>query len=1142
MPLTIRYVERLEDVLEPAREFLARDRDLFARPRIVVPNAGTKAWLHDRLARELGASGPGRGDGIVANVEILYPGAILALLQPPPDPRTPDPWSLDRLTFAVLDTIMNLDPVELGMPFPVEGEPLLVARRIAGLFDEYHVRRPGMILEWERGKGNPVLAPTANDVQHDGHPVPASLRESDLWQFTVWRAVRRRIDGPSPPARRGVGHQPSREPLLVAGLESLALPQLECLEALGAACDVEALLVHPSPGLRTAWAATGRQPLRDDLRDRPLQKLRDPEFPEGVDPLLPVWLAGSRELEELLAARAVPIAASPPPRRDGHADSLLARMQRTVAAGGLPEATPHDPARDRSIAIHRCHSLSRQAEVLHDALLEAFAEIEGLEPHEVAIVSPCLEKAAPHLEAAFRRTVVGIDKHGVEQPVYLPLVVADRAIRETSAAADLLAALLALPGSRASIDDVLAVAGHPLVRTGCGVTADTLATWTDLLERTMVRWGLDPAHRARHGLALGDHAAIHTWQLGLERMLLGATLPDAPPRPALGGVVPLADLDPVDLDAIARLVRILDVVRGLATAASERRPVAAWCDTIERALVALCGEECPELAEPLGQLRRLRAAAAGTAAEHAAVPFEDVHRLLVTWLDEQVGRQPLRSGRITATSMVPLRGVPFRVICVIGYDDGAVGVGEADGDDLVARQQLVGDVDPRADQRRALLDCLMAAGERLVIACNGRNVKSNKRVPLVTPLAEFVEFAVRHGVAREKYDAASGIEVDHPRHQFSRRNFTAGGVRPGGIWSHDRLAADVLALAEAEPPPRAADPGPGGAAAAPAAPVVIELKLLERMVRDPLGLYLEETLGIDTWRDEETVVPATLPTTLEKRRARDLALELTRQLVRDPHAAAAWVEAKQLSGELPFGPHVRRQVEEIVALATGLKAGAEASGLDLAALTAQKLEDAQQVGGHRLVGPLAGIHSDPHRLVIVRAGEAGRDEYGRPLHMAALHLLAARAARIPVEAAILIGRRDGWRLGKLTEPKARQPDPRPVEPWQARVVRLADDLMPQAAAAARLDALARLALEAVQAPRPAFGGVLSAAAESREKEFAKTLASDFYGRTSECVMFGVSPRFADVFTAHPERLAFLDDLTRLVEPKWDKSRREYRLA
>ncbi|MFN7812496.1 MAG: hypothetical protein ACK5SI_07530 [Planctomycetia bacterium] len=85
MALEISYVERLEHVVDPVIDFLRRDRDLFARPRMVVPTAGAKAGLWSELARRLGASGgglerTGRGDGIVANVEISYPATISALL------------------------------------------------------------------------------------------------------------------------------------------------------------------------------------------------------------------------------------------------------------------------------------------------------------------------------------------------------------------------------------------------------------------------------------------------------------------------------------------------------------------------------------------------------------------------------------------------------------------------------------------------------------------------------------------------------------------------------------------------------------------------------------------------------------------------------------------------------------------------------------------------------------------------------------------------------------------------------------------------------------------------------------------------------------------------------------------------------
>lgn len=237
MPLCIAYIQRFADVLEPVRRFLARDRDLFAKPRIVVPTAGAKAWLWSEMAKMLGADGgvgPGHpgGDGIVANVEISYPGTILTLLQPPPG-TTPDPWSFDRLTFAILEVISGPDAADLKIPLDIDREPLLVARRIAGLFDEYHVRRPGMILEWDSTTPSRHMSPTANDEQKEGVPIPDLLPDQDRWQFDLWRLVRRRLAAESPPRRATAAHRSPHAPLLVAGLQSLSWPQLQALQELG---------------------------------------------------------------------------------------------------------------------------------------------------------------------------------------------------------------------------------------------------------------------------------------------------------------------------------------------------------------------------------------------------------------------------------------------------------------------------------------------------------------------------------------------------------------------------------------------------------------------------------------------------------------------------------------------------------------------------------------------------------------------------------------------------------------------------------------------------------------------------------------------------------------------------------------------
>jgi exodeoxyribonuclease V gamma subunit len=1117
VPLRVTFIRCLADIAPAAAEFLSRPGDPFQRQRIVVPHAGARAWLEAVLAARLGARNPADGDGIVANVEILFPGSIPALVQP--FRLGPDPWHIDRLTFAVLHAL--LQDVALPLPFDRTSRPLLEARRLAARFDEYHVRRPGMIREWDRNPPNPVMSPTTSDEVHDGESVPDKLPAADRWQFDLWRSVRCLIGSPPPPVRLTPAPQAGRGPLLVAGIESLSLYQLQCLELVGEVCDVEVLLVHPSPGLERRDAAALPEPTPRLARRRD-----EPELSVGVDPLLAIWLAGTRNQQLLLAAQGVAVTAGssdPLPTRK----TLLHRMQATVAAGGEASAEPHALATDRSVTIHRCHNLARQAEVIHEALLHCFEDLPDLEPHEVVIVSPCIELAAAHLVAAFGRDMTGRTAAGRPATIHLPLVVADRGIRDVSPGAELLVAMLALPGSRCGVDALLEVAGHPLVRANFGLDEEIVTIWADLAERAEVRWGLDAAHRGRRGLA--GIPEIHTWKRGLERILLAAALPDAAPRAVLGGVVPAADIDTADIPLIAPLVRIVSVIQRLEGLTTDRRPVAAWCTAIEAALADLCGTDSGDLVEPLACLRRLRDSAAGTAADQEPVPYDDVNQLVTGWLTEKAGRQPLRTGAITASSLVPLRGVPFRVLCVIGYDDGAVGVSEAEGDDLAARHQNMGDAPPGAPERRALLDCLLAASDRLLIACTGQNIKTNEPVPLVTPLAELVDFAVRHGVEPADPAGRSGIEILHPRHQLGGRNFRLGDVQPGLIWSHDPAALAVSARLGTEPEPLPVTT----AAPLPSAPVV-ELTFLERLAHDPLRLHLEETLGIDTWRANEPETPATFPLAFSPREVRRTTEELLAVLVADPSGEDAWLEALHASGRLPIGPHGAAQLREIRELASGVVTLAAAKRVPLAGFVSQELRI--DAGGARVAGHMLGFHQPSRRLVQVTTHVAERHSWNRPLHVAAVRLVAARAAGLDVEGVSILARNGSWSPGKETSTG------KLLNPCQLRTIVMAENFDCQA----RLAELVTLAREALAEPRGLFG-LGDTPRDKRREKFDDFVRPKFrnpgrdYAHSTEAFVYGLQPIYEQVFPPNSPATRFLDRYAAALTLVGKPGSSEYRL-
>ena len=87
--------------------------------------------------------------------------------------------------------------------------------------------------------------------------------------------------------------------------------------------------------------------------------------------------------------------------------------------------------------------------------------------------------------------------------------------------------------------------------------------------------------------------------------------------------------------------------------------------------------------------------------------INDIRSLLSRRLGGRPTRANFRSGGLTVCTMVPMRSVPHRVVCLVGLDDGAFPrVGAPDGDDVLARDPLTGERDRRSEDRQLLLDAI----------------------------------------------------------------------------------------------------------------------------------------------------------------------------------------------------------------------------------------------------------------------------------------------------------------------------------------------------------------------------------------------------------------------------------------------------
>ena len=926
--LHLHRAERSDTLADALADVLATPvADPFVAEVVAVPARGVERWLAHRLAHRLGASG--RGDGVCAHVAFPAPGDVVATAVEGATGVTADddPWHPARAVWPLMEVVDTCAGRPWCAPLTAHlgraRSRYAVVAHLAGLFAAYAAHRPELLDAWRAG---------------DDADVPADLR----WQPEVWRALRTRIAAPDPAERLTAAVAAlRRDPALTALPERLSLfgptrlpaDHLAVLTALAHGRDVHLWLPHPSPALwsRIAQVAGGVPARR-----------ADPTAELPRNPLLGALGRDVRELQLRLAA--VPGTDTHHPRPDEPPATLLQRLQRDLRdddATGRHELGPGD----RSVQVHACHGPHRQVEVLREIVLGLLAEDPTLEPRDVLIACPDVETFAPLVSAAF-----GLDPDGV--PDYrghpghrLAVRLADRALRQVNPLLDVAGRLLELADARLTASEVLDLLAAGPVRRRFGLDGDDLDRLRDLATRAGVRWGLSAPHRRPYRL---DGFPQNTWAAGLDRLLLGVAMEG---ERWLGTALPLDDVESGDVDRLGRLAEFVDRLSAALDDLSGERPLAAWVAGLVGALDALTATtpaDAWQTSQARAELADVAHAAVGTTALHLA----DVRGLLAERLRGRPGRANFRTGSLTVATMVPMRSVPHRVICLLGLDDGAFPrAGVDDGDDVLARDPRVGERDPRSEDRQLLLDAVCAATEHLVVLYSGADARTGARRPPAVPLGELLDAVA----ATAGPEAVGRIVVRHPLQPFDARNFTAGALGTRGPFSFDRVelaGCRAGSGTKASPPPFL----PGPLSAAPATTVALDD--LVSFAEHPVKQFLRQRVGLPVSDFDDDPADA-LPVALDALQRWAVGDRLLRDRLAGLDVARCRA-AEWRRGELPPGElgtlvlaEVLDDVEELVAASARFLTGTpESRDVDVT-LSHPALPD-----GTRVVGTVGGVHGE----------------------------------------------------------------------------------------------------------------------------------------------------------------------------------------
>ncbi|MHB8659462.1 MAG: exodeoxyribonuclease V subunit gamma [Solirubrobacteraceae bacterium] len=957
--LHVHRAERADALADVLAAILADPLDDPLSPEVVaVPTRGMERWLTQRMSIRLGVS-ENRGDGVCANVTFPSPGKLIAhalLSATGLDPQD-DPWAAERLVWPLLETVdeclgeawLQSLASHIGVSVATEREPRRFAaiRHVADLYHHYGIRRPEMIQAWARGEG-------------------------DLggWQPELWRRLRERIATASPaerldPATRRLVEDPGLlglpRRIALFGLTRLPASYLQVLGALAAARDVHLFVLHPSP---RQW-----QHIAELTAARvPIRRRRDDHTGSAVaNRLLSSWGQDARELQLVLGAQEHIDHHHPIAEPVG---TLLGRLQADIRHDrsppgpplrGQPEHRPRLNPEDGSLQVHACHGRARQVEVMRDAILHLLEADSTLEPRDVIVMCPDIEVVAPLIQAAFgagRRSAEADEEPAGEDPDAaakrlpdLRVRLADRSLRQTNPILGVVSLLLDLPAARVTASQLLDLADRGPVRRRFGFDDDEVARMEGWAADSGIRWGLDDTHRRPFKL---DAVSANTWRFGLDRILLGVAMTEEHRR-LLGGVLPLDDVESGAIDLAGRLAEFVDRVRTAVDQLSQAQTIAAWALSIAAAADALTAtreRDSWQRTELQRILETICREAAGESERDSETVLElaDMRALLADRLKGRPTRANFRTGHLTVCTLVPMRSVPHRVVCLLGLDDGEFPrKSPRDGDDRLLDDPHVGDRDPRAEDRQMLLDALLAARERLIITYTGNDERTNLPRPPAIPVAELLD-VVDRTVCTNTGRPRDQIEIRHPLQPFDPRNFADSALIPGSVWSFDPVA---LGGARALIGPRAPK-APFLASRLPRPEErIVELDSLVRFVEHPVRALLSGRLGISVRESHDRVRDA-LPVELDNLEEWAVGQCLLQGLLASAEIEAC-VRAEQARGSLPPGMlavTVLARVRPVV-LALADEAREHAPG------PATSLDVNLALGdGRTLAGTVAGVHGN----------------------------------------------------------------------------------------------------------------------------------------------------------------------------------------
>ncbi len=754
----------------------------FSQETVIVQNAGMQHWLNMSVAKTRGIS---------MNIDYALPAQylwkLLKSLASEDNALDQSPYSREVLTWRIYQLMADKrvinEPVFNHVNQYWQNETSLeqglfkryqLAQKLADLYEQYLIFRPEWIDAWCSGdyKLETVL------FNQCSNSIP--LDATDIqWQGQLWQMLHQHISyNPVVMMQDAIENLEHKQDFLpkrlsLFAINAMAPMWLNFLEKIGQYTQIHFYHLNPCfdywGDLITEKTAIKR--LNQWTKDIDVSMNADIEVvsnnEEVGNPLLANLGQQGREFIALLQSiSTIDVEAYEQlvVEEGKVSDSVLKHVQQDILTLVDRRKSPVLKI-DESIIITSCHSALREVQALHDWLLHQFNDDSNLTPKDVLVMCPQIEDYAPYVNAVFARGWQDIDE-GIPP---LPCSIADRNSKDSDPIVAGFMELLSLPDSRFQVTHILGLLRLPAIQEKLDIginEVDIIATW---LDKAAIHWGLNDEHKNTH-LESESLNSQYTWQHGFSRLLRGFAYSDH--DQVVDQQLLIGHVEGQAGELLGKMMLFIEQLQTYLAKLSKTRTVSQWQLLLSEMLTqsfAVTNEYSIDII-----VKAITALGEYTTQAHLAeeLPLTIVKDFLSSHFSEPDTSRQFMVGQVTFCSMLPMRSIPFKVIAVLGLNDGQYPRQRQPlAFDLIANTApQLGDRSRRGDDRYLFLEAIISARQALYLSFQGRSIKTNASQQPSIVLNELFDYLTQ-GYGWNFTSGANSQLRQTPMQPFSEHNY-----------------------------------------------------------------------------------------------------------------------------------------------------------------------------------------------------------------------------------------------------------------------------------------------------------------------------------------------------------------------------------